>query len=115
MNEPVSTLALPIKVAYLAVALVLLALGLLGLVLPIIPGVLFLAAAIIVLGKVSKRVRSWSHRHPGFRSMDMRMARLGKVRFVERVKLAGWLALDLLVKGLAGAGRLARQTLSKFI
>ncbi|MBD3647399.1 MAG: DUF454 family protein [Pseudomonadales bacterium] len=112
MREPATTLALPMKVVYLVMAVVLLALGLVGLVLPILPGVLFLAAAILVLGKVSKRVRSWSHKHPGMRSMNMRMARLGKVGFVDRVKLAGWLTLDLLVKGVTGVGRLAKQSLS---
>lgn len=53
------------------IALVLIAgfllLGLIGLILPIIPGLLFLFLAVLLLTRVSRRASNYAHSHPWFR------------------------------------------------
>jgi len=111
MNEP---MALPIKVVYVVLAAVLLVVGIIGLVMPILPGVVFLLAALLVLGKVSRRVHVWSHRHPALRSVRLRMAGLGRVGVVDRMKLVGWMTLEMMVKGAGSAMLAGKSLISRF-
>ncbi|MEX0943767.1 MAG: DUF454 family protein [Pseudomonadales bacterium] len=79
----------PMKVIYLVVGALLLALGLIGLVIPIIPGILFLIAAVYVLGKVSRRVRRWGQNNHTYRSVSSRFERMGHVSVLDRIKVTG--------------------------
>lgn len=77
----------PMKVVYLVVGVMLLGLGLIGLVMPIIPGILFLIAAIFVLGKVSRRVRRWGQSNDTYRAVSARFERMSHVGVMDRVKV----------------------------
>ena len=87
------------KVVYIVLGVIFLMLGVIGLVIPIIPGILFLMAALYVLGKVSVRVRQFTERDPRIREMQRRLDQFGEVGVVDRLQLAGWMALDAGIKG----------------
>ena len=57
-NKP--PLSRPVKVVYVALALICVLICIAGLLLPVIPGLLFLVAALYLIGKVSVRVKTWS-------------------------------------------------------
>lgn len=86
------------KMFYLALGGVLLLLGLVGLVIPIIPGIIFLFLAALVLSKVSRRVRAFTDSHPGMQQIRARMQRAEQVDWVDRIRLAGWMGLEALVQ-----------------
>lgn len=88
------------KTLYLVAGVALLIVGLIGLVLPVIPGLLFLIVAVWVLAKVSSRVRAFSHRNETLRAFHHRLDRVGTVRFLDRVKVVGLTLLDLTVRGI---------------
>lgn len=95
------SIPVPMKALYVAVAIVCLLLGIIGLILPMMPGVLFLAIALLLLGRVSSRFHRWSQGHPEIRRLRLRMAGMSGVGLGDRLKLAGWMTLELLVKGIA--------------
>ena len=66
----------PVKVVYLMLALVCGVIGLAGLLLPVIPGLLFLVAALYLVGKVSVRVKAWSEARPMLRGLHARIRRM---------------------------------------
>ncbi len=105
--------ALPIKVLYVLAAVLFLVLGVVGLIMPIIPGVLFLAGALLLLGKVSRRFRVWTRRHPVARSMRLRMASLGRVGWLDRAKLVGWMTLEMMVSGVRGIAAIGSAFVGK--
>ena len=55
-------LSLPSRILLTALTIVLTAIGLLGLLLPVIPGILLLALAAMVAARCSRRLRIWLHR-----------------------------------------------------
>ena len=60
MQRQVNRSIVPLKLVYLVIATVCIMIGLVGLIIPVIPGILFLMVAVYYLGKVSRRVRNWS-------------------------------------------------------
>ena len=103
----------PLKLVYLVLGIVFLMLGVIGLIIPVIPGVLFLMAAVYVLSKASKRVKQFTERDPRILEMQQRFDRFGEVHPIDRVRLAGWMALDGVVKGAesvsSGFSRISRN------
>lgn len=75
------------KALYLALGVVLLLLGLLGLMMPVLPGIVFLAAAVYVFSRASRRFRVWSRRYPRLRRMHYRVEQLRAVNWTNRAKL----------------------------
>ena len=61
-------MALPLKIVSLVLMVAFLVIGLAGLILPIIPGALFLFLAALLATRVSSRAAAWAHRLPWFRS-----------------------------------------------
>lgn len=88
------------RAIYIVVGVAFLMLGVVGLIIPVIPGILFLAAAIYVLGKVSKRVRSLGQRNAMYRDMSRRFDRLQSVGVLDRVRVVPLMLLDMAVTGL---------------
>lgn len=95
-----SLLSAPMKLVWLVLGLALLALGLLGLIFPLIPGILFLAAAVFVLSKASRRVQAWSRNSPTYMGMERRFALMGGVGWLDRVRLGALMTLEATVRGL---------------
>lgn len=90
----------PVKFAYLILGGLLLLLGLVGLIFPIIPGVLFLIAAVYVLSKASRRFRRVAEADPRYQEMQRRFNGFGGLGAMDRLRLAGWMTLDASVKGI---------------
>lgn len=94
------------KTLYLVAGVALLMVGLMGLVLPVIPGLLFLVVAVWLLAKVSRRVRAFSHRNETLRAFHHRLDRVGSVRWFDQVKVVGLTLLDVTVRGIDSGIRL---------
>jgi uncharacterized membrane protein YbaN (DUF454 family) len=101
-----------VKLAYILLGFVLLLLGLIGLLVPVIPGVIFLAAAIYVFGRVSRRFHAWTRRSPHWRKLHYRFERLRLVGFGPRLRAISLMCLGACVAGagalIAGVGRVLR-------
>lgn len=89
----------PQKVLYLTLGIMFLALGVVGLLIPIIPGVLFLAGAVYLLSRGSRRVKALADEHPKLRKLQRRMARLDAVSVIRRIQVAGLMTLEAVVIG----------------
>ncbi len=91
-------LSKPRKVIYLLVGGLCLTLGVIGLIIPIIPGVLFLLAAIYLLSRGSQRIKRFTESNPRVLHMQKRMDQFGEVNAADRFRLAGWMALGATVQ-----------------
>ena len=109
------------KLIYLVIGGVCLMLGVIGLIIPIIPGVLFLMAALYLLSRGSKRIKSFSEGQPHMRRMHRRMEQFGEVDFSDQIRLAAWMMVEAGVKsmkvirnGLVRAVRLVNKKVSSY-
>ena len=93
-HKPVSTHR---KALYLVLAAICLMVGLLGLLIPIIPGILFLALSLLLLGKVSERIHRWIHSKPSFSRFVHRIEHLDRLTVRNKMKATGLLALQSFV------------------
>lgn len=94
------------------VGLACVAVGLLGLLLPIIPGVLFLFMAVLLFSRISPRVARWRRETPLVARLDRRVRAIGRLGWANRLRLFGWMALggvaDLLRRSAELLGRLVK-------
>lgn len=111
----------PLKLIYLVIGVICLMLGVIGLVIPIIPGVLFLMAALYLLNRGSRRIRTFTERSPRVLLMRQRMDQFGDINVPDRIRLAGWMTLDAALKsvqfvgkGMNRVGRLVGRRVSSF-
>ena len=72
--------------------------GIAGLILPIIPGLVFLLLAVYVLTRVSRRVARYAHQQAWYTGSMGRMQSLSPLSMGERVKLGALLAARSLVR-----------------
>jgi len=75
-------------------------LGIVGIVLPIIPGVLFLVFAAILLSRVSRRARNYLDQHDGWQRQRRFWDRTRFLAFHERVQLACLIAGRTAINGI---------------
>lgn len=89
------------KLLLLTAGVMLALLGVLGLVLPVLPGLVFLAGAALCFSVVSRRFKAALHgrlRHnPRYRHAMIRWRAAGALRPAQRLRLAFWLAAAMLV------------------
>ncbi len=78
------------RMAYLFVACIFLVLGVVGLVLPVLPGIVFLFIAALILARVSRRVDRWVKRHPATRSTQARVETIGRLNWSDKVRIVLW-------------------------
>ncbi len=106
------------KLAYLTLGLICVLLGIIGLLVPVIPGILFLAVAIYLGCKASRRVSRYVDGNPQFREQRRRIDGFARLGAADRLKLAGWMLLDTTVHALQGIAtgveRLARYAGRRF-
>ncbi|MDX1491682.1 MAG: DUF454 family protein [Pseudohongiellaceae bacterium] len=88
------------KACALVLCAVLLLLGVVGLILPIIPGVLFLFLAFYVLTKVSKRVAAIAHDQAWFSHHARKLDAAGGLPMGSRFKLTLWVIAGATVGGI---------------
>lgn len=100
MSAPHITLSFPRKMIYTALAVVCVLIGLLGLIIPVIPGILFLIGAIYLLSKVSSRVHRWSEGQSWMTDIKIRLVQLGELRPLDKTRFLLLLAAKNVVHGL---------------
>ena len=87
-------------------AAVCIVLGIIGLVIPVIPGVIFIAIAAIFLARVSNRMDRWVKSSPFMRNTQSRMDSMNRLGWTDKFRVTLWYA----GYGLARVGEfLARQ------
>ncbi len=89
----------PEKLLYLTLGIIFLALGIVGLLIPILPGILFLGGAVYMLSRGSNRVREYAENSQQLREWQLRMQRLDTVDTLARIKVAGLMAVQSVVVG----------------
>jgi uncharacterized membrane protein YbaN (DUF454 family) len=89
------------KLIAAGVIVVCLLLGLAGLILPLIPGLLFLAVAAIVTAKLSPRFAETLRRNDTLRGYIDRTQGFSELPLDGKLKLAGLLFLKMLIDGVA--------------
>ncbi len=105
----------PRKVIYLLVGGLCLTLGLVGLIIPIIPGVLFLFAAIYLLSRGSQRIKRFTETNPQAMLMQKHMDQFGGVNAADRFRLAGWMALGATAQSLRLVGDVFSRAVSTVV
>ena len=75
------------KLFYLTLGIIFLVLGVVGLIVPILPGVLFLAGALYMLGRGSSRVKQLADENPSLRSFQARMDQVSAATVVEQLQV----------------------------
>jgi hypothetical protein len=83
---------------YIVAAAVCIVLGLIGLLIPVIPGVIFLAIAAVLLARVSTRMDRWVKSSPFMSSTQSRVDSMAHLNWPDRVRLTLWYAGYGLVK-----------------
>ena len=91
-------LGMPHKAVYIAIALVCIMIGLAGLILPIIPGFLFLLGAVYCLSKVSRRFKYWAEQQPTLQQLQTKLSRLNTVDALSRVKVISLMGVEMMVQ-----------------
>ncbi len=79
--------------------LILVLIGIAGLVLPIIPGLVFLLLAVYVLTRVSRRVAGYAHQQAWYNDSIGRMPNLSTLSIGERATLCALLAARSALQG----------------
>ena len=77
-----------------------LVLGVVGIILPVIPGLLFLAIAAFLISRVSRRAASYLNEHSGWQRQQRVWKKSQYLAFHERVQLASLLAVRYVIESL---------------
>jgi uncharacterized membrane protein YbaN (DUF454 family) len=91
----------PTKLIAVGVIVVCLLLGFAGLILPLIPGLLFLGIAAIVAAKVSPRFAETLRQNDTMRAYLDRTEGFGDLPLDQKIKLGGLLFLKAMIDGVA--------------
>jgi uncharacterized membrane protein YbaN (DUF454 family) len=81
-------LSFPRKLIYLLLAFLFLLLGIVGILLPIIPGLLFLFLAALLIVRISRRASEMAHGHRGFSRLLRHWNAATRLPVVEQIKLS---------------------------
>lgn len=79
------------RTLYTTAAVIALAIGILGLIVPIIPGILFVGLAVVLLANASRRFRERLHSSPRTRPYLSRWENSAALPLTDRIRLAGLL------------------------
>lgn len=82
------------KLVYLAISVLMLMIGLAGIIIPVIPGLLFLAAALFYLGKVFPSIKSLSDSHPVLGKVNDRIDQMAEIKMWDRIKVAALMSVE---------------------
>lgn len=93
-------LGVPHKVLYTGLAVVFVVIGIAGLIIPVIPGLLFIVGAVFLLSKVSTRVQRWSEGQSWMSAVRVRMIQLGGLKPLAKARFLALLAVKSVVSGI---------------
>ncbi len=91
------------KLVYLTLGIMFLVLGVVGLIVPILPGVLFLAGALYMLSRGSQRVKRIADEHPRLQGLQARMDQFDAVSILQKVQVTLLVSVQATTLGLAKA------------
>lgn len=83
-----------------------LVMGVIGVLLPVIPGVLFFFIAVLLCTRVSSRAFHLAHQNPWYRRQLDNWHRSNQLPVLTRVKLATLVAIRSLIDAVIGLGRM---------
>lgn len=92
------------KILFTVMALLCVIVGLIGLVLPVIPGVVFLVVAFLLLSRVSPRLARWAKRKPQLNRLQNRFNAMGRMSWSERFRFSFWVAMSGILQGAVFTG-----------
>ena len=87
------------KLLFALAFIICLALGLIGLVLPIIPGILFLGIAALMLAPYVPALNNWMHRSPYMRHWLDEVHALKTLQLRDQLRLGALLSLRMMLDG----------------
>ena len=93
------------RLAVLMAAGLFIILGVIGLVVPVIPGVIFLVVAAVLLARVSDRMDRWVKQNTFARQAQARVATMASLNWPDRIKVTLWYTASAVIKVLATIGR----------
>lgn len=93
---------MPWKILVVLLAAGFLLLGLIGLFLPLLPGLVFVALAVWLLSRISTRVAAYVDDNPALRRQMGFLRRTEGLSFSQRLRLLGWVTAKALVNGING-------------
>lgn len=100
----------PERLIYLVLGILFLVLGVVGLLIPILPGVLFLGGAVYMLSRGSHQFRQFAERDPRLSGIQARMDRVQQVPILQRIQVAALMTASATASGVQkvfkGASRL---------
>jgi uncharacterized membrane protein YbaN (DUF454 family) len=103
----------PVPLAYKILSIVLIVsflfIGLVGLILPIIPGILFLLLALYLVTRVSRRISAIVHKHPWFNRNMRKLDAASTLTLGEKTKLSLLLTAKALIRGAESAMSLFKK------
>ena len=103
----------PLKLIGLAVVGLFVFIGIIGLILPIIPGILFLALAAFVMAKISDRFAFYLDDHPIWQKLKRQWRSVRVLSIVEKVKLTGLYVARGLIEGLDNLAKALRSRINQ--
>ena len=98
-----------LKALILVVVGIFLAIGLIGLILPIIPGILFLALAAFLLAKISSRFAFFLHNNASWIRLKRYLHSVSFLSIAQQIKLSLWVAARAMVKAIESGIQLLRN------
>lgn len=90
----------------------LLLLGVIGLILPVIPGLLFLFLALLLLTRISARAAAWAENHDWFRQQNRLWQRAGTMTVADRLRLGLLVGARSVIQGIQSLLSLVSRVLS---
>lgn len=82
--------------------------GVIGLILPVIPGIIFLLLAAYLVTHVSRRAATAAHNHPWFSRHMKEFDRAGKLSIGQRTRLSFLVVAKLLIQSVESAVSFAK-------
>lgn len=92
------------RIGYLIAACVFIVLGIIGLIMPVLPGIIFLLIAAVILARVSRRVDRWVKKHHFTRSTQTRVELISRLSWLDKARISFWYTGAALVNLCAMAG-----------
>ena len=102
-NSETDKLPFPVKAVALVIVALFVVIGVIGLVLPVIPGIVFLGLAALLLAKVSSRFAFFLDQQPLWHRLRRQWRSLRLMSLTQRIKLMGLYCLRGLIDGLETA------------
>ncbi len=101
-----------VKALVMIVVAIFLVIGLIGIILPIIPGILFLFLAAFLLSLISRRFAFFLNNNSTWIRCKRYLRSINFLTVAQKVKLSFWVFARTVVSGIESVIRLIRKTLS---